>query len=210
MKSLQFVKNIKPTCEPQQEWTRSSLRTIIMWQQWRKLGLDETNTSIANFSLNPIAPFCTSTFTSTFSIAFFNVHTRENQHLSLMYTRHANASNRTPSYTHVTSHVVWRVHPLGLLVPTFMATEALLVVWHGPRCMMHVTYYYTTPVERQPLPIPLLNTHCLFSVPSNPTVGCSRSWACMRLQFSSIRLLYSKGPVEQTVDADRVTLYPIS
>ena len=28
-----------------------------------------------------------------------------------MYTMYANASNNTPSYTHITSYVVWSVHP---------------------------------------------------------------------------------------------------
>ena len=28
-----------------------------------------------------------------------------------MYIMYANASNNTPSYTHVSSYVVWRVHP---------------------------------------------------------------------------------------------------
>ena len=45
--------------------------------------------------------FCTSTITSKFPIAFLNEYTREKQRLSLMYAMYANASNNTPSYTHV-------------------------------------------------------------------------------------------------------------
>ena len=83
-----------------------------------------------------------------------------------MYTRYANASYYPLSYTHVRSYVVRRVHPLGLLMPIYVATKTLLVVWH-----VTYYYYYTTPSERQPLPITLLNTHCFFNVPSNLTVG---------------------------------------
>ena len=39
---------------------------------------------LPNFPLTPKDPFCTSIFTSTFVIAFLNVHTREKQYLSLM------------------------------------------------------------------------------------------------------------------------------
>ena len=44
-------------------------------------------------------------------ITFLDVHSIENQHLSLMYTMYANASNKYPSYTHVKSYMVQRVHP---------------------------------------------------------------------------------------------------
>ena len=61
------------------------------------------------------APCCTSTFTSVKRLFTFNslldVHTREKQHLSLMYTMYANASHNTPSYTHVTLYVIQKVHP---------------------------------------------------------------------------------------------------
>ena len=33
-----------------------------------------------------------------------------------MYTMYANASNNTTSYTHVDLYMIWRVHPLGMLV----------------------------------------------------------------------------------------------
>ena len=36
---------------------------------------------------------------------------REKQHLSPMYAMYANASNNTPSYTHVKSCMVWWIHP---------------------------------------------------------------------------------------------------
>ena len=34
-----------------------------------------------------------------------------------MYTMCANASNNTPSYSHVRSYMVWKVHPLGWVQP---------------------------------------------------------------------------------------------
>ena len=43
-------------------------------------------------------------------IAFLNAHTREKQYPSLMYTIYANALNNTPSYTHVSLYVVYKVH----------------------------------------------------------------------------------------------------
>ena len=39
-----------------------------------------------------------------------------------MYT---NASNNTPSYTHVSSYVVWRVHPLGVCIQFLCTTYPL-------------------------------------------------------------------------------------
>ena len=33
------------------------------------------------------------------------------KYISLTYIMYANASNNTPSYTHVSSYVVWNVHP---------------------------------------------------------------------------------------------------
>ena len=42
---------------------------------------------------------------------FLNVHTREKQYLSLMYIMYTHASSNIPSYTHVSSYVVWGVHP---------------------------------------------------------------------------------------------------
>ena len=44
---------------------------------WMKL----TNV-LSTFPLNPRGPFCTSTFTSTFLIAFLNVHTRKENIMS--------------------------------------------------------------------------------------------------------------------------------
>ena len=60
------------------------------------------------------APFCTSTFTSKCLIDFLTVHSREIQYLTLMYTMYTSASNYTPSYTHGSSYMVGRVHPLRL------------------------------------------------------------------------------------------------
>ena len=71
---------------------------------------------LSTFSLNLRTPFCTLTFTPKSFIAFLNVHTLEkNQYLSLMYVMYVGASNDTPSYTHISLYVVWRVHPPGLL-----------------------------------------------------------------------------------------------
>ena len=39
--------------------------------------------------------------TLKFLIKFINLHTRENQYLSLRYIMHINASTNTPFYTHV-------------------------------------------------------------------------------------------------------------
>ena len=70
---------------------------------------------LSNFSQNLRVPFYTSTFTSKFLIAFLSVHTKEKEHHSLMFTMYANISNNTPSYTHISLYVVWRVHPPGII-----------------------------------------------------------------------------------------------
>ena len=57
---------------------------------------------LSEFSLNHRAPSCTSTFTAISLIAFQNIHTRENQNISLPYTMYANTSNNTPLYTRAT------------------------------------------------------------------------------------------------------------
>ena len=63
-----------------------------------------------------MAPFCTSTFTSTFFKAFLGAHTTEKksnnkkENLFLLYTICANASNNTPSYTHVSSTTPRTLH----------------------------------------------------------------------------------------------------
>ena len=41
-----------------------------------------------------------------------------------MYTTCANTSNNTPSYTHVSSYVVWRIHRLGFSEKTTIMTHA--------------------------------------------------------------------------------------
>jgi hypothetical protein len=46
-------------------------------------------------------------------IAFLDVHTRENEDLSIMYTMYTNASNNTPFYIHIDLHIIWRIHHLG-------------------------------------------------------------------------------------------------
>ena len=59
------------------------------------LGLQFVNLPLLKISLYP----------------FLHVCIREKQHLSLMYIMYTNASNNTPSNTHVCSYVVWTVHP---------------------------------------------------------------------------------------------------
>ena len=44
-------------------------------------------------------------------ISFLNVHTKEKQYPSLIYTMYTSSSNNIPSYTHISSYVAWRVHP---------------------------------------------------------------------------------------------------
>ena len=62
--------------------------------------MDETNTSIIKFSLNlrPLFVHLLYFKKEVIKIAFLDVHTREQQYLSLIYT---NASNNTHSYTHI-------------------------------------------------------------------------------------------------------------
>ena len=89
---------------------------------------------LSMFSLNLEA-----TFTSRFLTTSLKVHTIENLYLSLIYTNlYANASNNTPSYTHVHSHVGGRwVHypgqhsPFEVLRPMKGSLEPLRVdiVW---------------------------------------------------------------------------------
>ena len=67
--------------------------TITIWQQWMRL-LDWTNTSIINIYLKSQGPFLYIYLYFKTLIAFPNVQTEENKHLSLMYT---NALNNTPS-----------------------------------------------------------------------------------------------------------------
>ena len=54
-----------------------------------------------------------------------------------MYTMYANASNNTASYTHVSSYMIWRVHPLDILQTTM-----------GPTCHTDIapipTFYFLT------------------------------------------------------------------
>ena len=68
-----------------------------------KLELHETNTSMSRIPLKLITLFGTPTLTPYSSIASLDVHTREEQYLSLMYTMYTNVLNNTLSYTHVTS-----------------------------------------------------------------------------------------------------------
>ena len=68
---------------------------------WMKL-----TTMLSNFSLNPRVTCCTSNLISTFLIAFQNVHNKEKQDLSLMYTMYLNASNNTSFYTYVSSYML--------------------------------------------------------------------------------------------------------
>ena len=51
-------------------------------------------------------------------------------YLSRMYTRYANASNNTPTYSHIRLYMVWRVHPLGLetCLPSLKKYKSTLVI----------------------------------------------------------------------------------
>ena len=66
---------------------------------------------LSSFPLNLRAPFCISTFTLYFLIAFLDIQTRENNASPFKFTMYTNASNNAPSYTHVSLYMVWRVHP---------------------------------------------------------------------------------------------------
>ena len=78
----------------------------------------------ANFSLTLRPPFVHLPLLKRFLITFSNVHTKEEQDLSLAlsltYIMYADASNNTPFYTHVNLYVAWRVPPpkvrLSLLI----------------------------------------------------------------------------------------------
>ena len=65
-------------CKSEQEWTRESLRIVIIWQQWMNVHWMQLTHSLSNFVVNLRAPFYASTLTSKNVIAFLNVHTREN------------------------------------------------------------------------------------------------------------------------------------
>ena len=93
-------------------WTLRKMDKGVIKDYYHMTIMDE-NMKITHLFLdvssNLRPPFCASTFTSRFLITLLNVHTRENLYLSLMYSTYANASNNTPSYTHVSLYVVWRV-----------------------------------------------------------------------------------------------------
>ena len=73
--------------------------------------MDETNTFIVNLFSKSSGPFLYIYLYLRKLVAFLNVHTREIQYLSLMYSMYANASNNARPYTHIRLYVVWRVHP---------------------------------------------------------------------------------------------------
>ena len=91
--------------------------------------LDGTNTSIIKENHTKGPPFAHLPKLRIYFLAFLNVHTREKEYLSLMYTMYANASNNTAYYTHVSLSVVWRVHPqrigpIGWDPQTFIKTSS--------------------------------------------------------------------------------------
>ena len=47
-------------------------------------------------------------------------------YLSLMNIMYANVSNNTPSYIHICSYVIWRVHPLA---PPYLFVHVCMIVW---------------------------------------------------------------------------------
>ena len=71
--------------------------------------------------------------TLKFLIKFINLHTRENQYLSLRYIMRINASTNTPFYTHISSYVVWRVHPQACFIPstTIIITSNICLIPHN-------------------------------------------------------------------------------
>jgi hypothetical protein len=79
-------------------------KTYVIWMKLAHL--------MSNLLWTSGGSFCTFTFSSKFLI---NVHTREKTiYLPYIFNMYTNASNNTPSYTHISSYVVWRVHPLGV------------------------------------------------------------------------------------------------
>ena len=52
-----------------------------------------------------------------------------------MYTMYADASTNTPSYTHVSSYVVWRVRSPGLL--GILMTKIWVILWDGTPTPRH-------------------------------------------------------------------------
>ena len=94
------------------------------------------------------------TFTSRFLISLLNVHTVENLYLSLVYiSMYANASNNIPSYTHVHSYVVWRVHlpgqhsPFEVFRPLKGSLEPLRVILST---LFHIhSYFFPCPISQQ-------------------------------------------------------------
>ena len=74
------------------------MRTCIGWNQHIYCHL---------FS-KPRGPFCTSTFTSKFLIAFLIVLTREKKTTSPLCILSTPMHQIVPSYTHVSSYTVWR------------------------------------------------------------------------------------------------------
>ena len=100
--------------------TLTRMNTVIIEDYYHMATIDENVNwmklahLLSNFPLNLRAPFCTSTWTSWFFVCLLILHTKENLYLSLTYTMYANASNKTPSYTHISSYVIWSVQPPGI------------------------------------------------------------------------------------------------
>ena len=72
-----IYKNLEPNCKPQQEWTKAVIENYYhMTTMDESMNWMEVTHLLSIFSLNPRAPFCMITFTSTFLMSFLNVHTR--------------------------------------------------------------------------------------------------------------------------------------
>ena len=116
-KGLRFVKTLNPNAKPNKDGQSSQWGLLPNDNNERKYESDETNTFIVSFfpSLNSRAPLYTSTFPLAFSIAFLMYTLKEKKKRKrktlLMYIVYIDVSNYTPSCTHVSSYVVWRVHP---------------------------------------------------------------------------------------------------
>ena len=110
---LPACKNLESKCKSydNKHGSHEELRAYYVNNGWKNQ-LDETNTPIIKISsLNFKGPLL---YIYLYNIRFNSLFRYTNLwYVSLMYTKYSNTSNNTPSYTHFSSYVVWRVHPLG-------------------------------------------------------------------------------------------------
>jgi hypothetical protein len=83
---------------------------MTLWQHWMKTWIWWINSSIIKNSLNFRGHLlCNYLYFKKINSLF--------KCTQFMYTMYASASNNIPSYTHVSSYVVWRVHPHAEIQP---------------------------------------------------------------------------------------------